>query len=53
MNHSSLHAEPIIWLTGVNGMIGSAICREFGRAYRLIGLEVESPHEHLEELAKR
>lgn len=50
MNATNSNQKPAILITGVSGMIGSAICRQFGDDYHIIGVDVEPPHEHFEAL---
>jgi nucleoside-diphosphate-sugar epimerase len=45
MIQSVHNKKPAILITGVSGMIGSTVCRQFDRDYRLIGLDVEPPRE--------
>ncbi|HSG70154.1 MAG TPA: NAD(P)-dependent oxidoreductase, partial [Planctomycetaceae bacterium] len=42
----SIHnKKPAILITGVSGLVGSTVCRQLERDYRLIGLDVERPRK--------
>lgn len=45
MIQSVHNKKPTILITGVSGMIGSTVCRQLDRDYRLIGLDIEPPRD--------